>query len=540
MSMQSDREQVEHAAGLVAADDEARARALDIRASWLVQAPAGSGKTELLVQRMLALLAHVETPERVVATTFTNKAAAEMRARVMTALAEARDGVAAASPHRALTQSLARAVLAQDQAKGWRLLDYPGRIDVGTLDALAMRIASQAPVSSLTGSAPAVVDNAWPLYRAAAQQAIETAEAADPAWQALLRHFDNDGNRVIELLASMLDKRDQWLTPVLSLRASESREALERTLADEVERALSDLRARWPGHCLDDLAPLARHARETRADDALLAELDARGELPRAHSSALAHWRGFADWLLTREGSFRKSPDGFPVIGKGDGADPRREMKVRAQAWLETLARIPGLAPALHRARRLPDPVYSARARAFIDALIDVLPRVAAQLLVVFAEENACDFNEVTLRALRALGSADEFSQVLLAQDLRIGHLLIDEFQDTSQRQLQLLERLTSEWQPDDGHTLFVVGDPMQSIYAFREADVRNFLDAASSGRIGGVSVGRLALARNFRSQANLVAHVNATFPAVLAAVATRTSTAVGFGVAVAAVPATA
>ncbi|MEO6927644.1 MAG: UvrD-helicase domain-containing protein, partial [Casimicrobiaceae bacterium] len=528
------------AQALVDADATARARALDVHASWLVQAPAGSGKTELLVQRMLALLAHVQIPERVVATTFTNKAAAEMRARVMAALADARSGDKPVSAHRMRTQALALAVLQQDQRLGWHLLEHPGRLDIGTLDALAMRIATQTPVSSASGSAPSVVENARLLYRAAAQRALESAAADDPAWTTLLRHFDNDGNRVVELLASMLDKRDQWMPPLLSLRAAPSREALERTLADEVERALADLCARWPRDCIGELAPLAQHALEAREDDELLDALHRLGDLPPPQVAVLSHWRGLAEWLLTKDGAFRQTPARFPAIGRGDGAERRRAMKERAQAWLAALGGTPGLANALQRARALPDPTYSLRARAFIDALIEVLPRVAAELVVVFGAENACDFGEVTLRALQALGNSDEPSPLLLAQDLRIEHLLIDEFQDTSQRQLQLIERLTAGWQPDDGRTLFVVGDPMQSIYAFREADVRNFLDAATSGRIGAVPVGMLRLSRNFRSQAALVAHVNTTFPRVLAAVATRTSTAVGFGTAVAAIPATA
>src|SRR5690606_8308155 len=94
-------------------------------------------------------------------------------------------------------------------------------------------------------------------------------------------------------------------------------------------------------------------------------------------------------------------------------------------------------------------------------------------------------------------------------------HLLIDEFQDTSLTQIHLLATLTAGWQPDDGRTLFLVGDPMQSIYRFRKAEVGLFLQAAEQG-VGEIAPTFLQLTDNFRSQGGVVEWVNATFRGLL------------------------
>ena len=129
-------------AALAEADAVARAKALDITQSWLVQAPAGSGKTALLIQRYLALLAHVERPERIVATTFTRKAAAEMRERVLAALRDADDPHASPprEPHGIIERRLAQAALAQDRRFGWGIAEQPQRLRIVTIDALAAAI----------------------------------------------------------------------------------------------------------------------------------------------------------------------------------------------------------------------------------------------------------------------------------------------------------------------------------------------------------------------------------------------------------------
>ena len=138
---------------LARADAAARVRALDVRRSFLVQAPAGSGKTGLLIQRVLALLAEVERPEQILAMTFTRKAAAEMRERVLAALQEARaeTPVAPDDAHGALTRALALRALAQDARRDWQLLAHPARLKMLTIDAVSAGFARQAPLTTGLG-----------------------------------------------------------------------------------------------------------------------------------------------------------------------------------------------------------------------------------------------------------------------------------------------------------------------------------------------------------------------------------------------------
>jgi ATP-dependent helicase/nuclease subunit A len=511
-------------------DAAARETALDIGQSFLVQAPAGSGKTGLLIQRYLALLAHVDRPERIVAMTFTRKAATEMRERVLTALRDADDAasVDATQPHAVATRRLALEALAQDKRCGWQLLAQPSRLRMLTIDALAAALARQAPVTTGLGALPDFVDDATPLYVQAVRAALAAASPDDPAWRRFLARLDNDADRAVALLATLLARRDQWLRLPIAAGRTDLRRQLERALRAEIDAALARTRQFFPAALAARISESARHAASylrtvdgAEASAAELARVAEQGGAPRADAAELAVWRALADFLLTKndEPALRQKVDarnGFPPKGKEPGCAARVAAKQAMTDLLDIARKIPGLVQALHGARTLPPPVYGDAAWEFVDATLALLPQIALQLLGAFAREGAADFSEATLRALAALGGADDPGDLLLAVDYRLAHLLVDEFQDTSWTHRELIARLTAGWEPGDGRTLFAVGDPMQSIYRFREAEVGIFLEAQAAAQVAGIPVVCLDLVRNFRSQAPVVDWVNTVFRQVL------------------------
>ncbi len=113
---------------------------------------------------------------------------------------------------------------------------------------------------------------------------------------------------------------------------------------------------------------------------------------------------------------------------------------------------------------------------------LQLLPLIAAQLQLTFQQKSAIDFIELGLAASHALGEEEQPTDLALSLDYRIRHLLVDEFRDTSVMQFKFLEKLIAGWQPGDGRSIFLVGDPMQSIYRFRNAEVGLFLRATHQG----------------------------------------------------------
>ena len=444
-------------------DAAARGRALDPLRSCIVQAPAGSGKTGLLIQRYLLLLATVEAPEEIVAITFTIKAAGEMHERVLAALAAARAGRASGDEHEARTLELALAAAQRDGELGWGLAENPARLRIQTIDALCASLARQMPILSQFGAAPETIEDASELYLEAARLVVALVHSQDAAAsdvEHLLAHLDNDVGRGEALLAGMLARRDHWIRHLGRL----DRPALEAALVRERERVIGHVRELYPG----------------------------------APSMAGEDWRTLAESLLTEAHGWRKRSTQAKILAALPEGEALRE--------------------ALEMVLAMPPAAYTDTQWAALAAIGRLLPLALAALKVVFQSRGQVDFTEVAQAAFFALGNEDSPTDLALALDYRIGHLLVDEFQDTSITQYRLIARLTAGWEPGDGRTLFAVGDPMQSIYRFREAEVGEFLRTRERARIGDVALDPVRLTANFRSQAGIVEWVNAAFSRVMPA----------------------
>lgn len=495
-------------------DSIAREQALDPRQSFIVQAPAGSGKTGLLVRRVLKLLCVVDKPEEILAITFTRKATAEMRERVISALQKACDGDSF-DTHEQDMAPLAQAVLAHDQQMQWRLLEQPQRLKIQTIDSLCTELVRKMPWSSRFGAMPQIETDLTTFYEQAARNLIEGIDHA-PLRQALTTLLIHAGGNLKQLksqLANMLYQRESWLTLIYADRALSSRQDIEHHWSRLIEAAISALEESLGAALFTQLLELAQYAQlnlssGSKEDQAKMAILEDSSRKPGL-AIRQTQWRAVTN-LIATAGSIRK-PGG---VNKTIGFPNKDTAKSQLQGIIESLDEDQRLLALIAHFRLCPEPALSDGDWNRLQALQSVLPALAQELYLLMAEQGYADYDELSRRAIDALGEADRPTDLALIQDYRLKHILMDEFQDTSPTQLTLLERLTAGWQKGDGRSLFFVGDPMQSIYGFRKADVRVFLNVRDYG-INDIYPTPLNLSVNFRSSPDLISWVNRTMKQV-------------------------
>jgi ATP-dependent helicase/nuclease subunit A len=473
---------------LEARDAEARRMAVDPRRNVALEASAGTGKTRVLVDRYIALLVDGVEPRNILAMTFTRKAAAEMRQRILQELTRReREQSIPAALGKAIRERLTDISISTIDAFCLALLrEFPLEADVDP----GFELADETETPRLVGEA---LERAIRIGRALAIERPEIALLFTELGEFQLRHG------LTRLLARRLVAADAL--------ARFMRGAEESTIERSVHRLLGRLRAAFatvPG----GLGALLSTGPRTH-EFGLLAR-DVRqlvGDPPPSPAAVQALLERVRDYLLTQSGEPRKRLAGAKKAEFRSAYDYDRHL-----AFVQALG--PHFVQALHEYRH---------------DLNLVLVRAARQLFAIAQQEyqrtlrrhGVLDFSEVLQKTVDLLGQMEEFSRSRFKLEARYQHVLVDEFQDTSRAQWELVERLVRSWGAGFGvgdrePTIFVVGDRKQSIYGFRDAEVA-VLDAAANyiQALRPLGQVRTAITRSFRAVRPLLHFVNDLFAAI-------------------------
>ncbi|WBF65676.1 MAG: UvrD-helicase domain-containing protein [Candidatus Kinetoplastibacterium crithidii] len=485
-------------------DFKVREEALNIHESFIVQAPAGSGKTELLTNRFLSLLSNVVAPEEIVAITFTRKAANEMRRRIIDRLQIARDTEIYNDDSSSL--KLSREVLKKDSLFGWNILQHPARLMIKTFDSFCAQIVSTLPWLSRMGGVPIISNDVQFHYDSAAKSTIDLIDKFDEV-KNLLLNLDLDINFATRLISDMLKKRDQWL-PIL--RYGLDKELIERnlrlTIENDISRLLKEMPENWQNSIQEPIRIAAKNLHKINPNNVLEPLLD--WEYPISNKiSDLRKWKAIASLFLTAKKTLRS----VKSFNKSLGFEPGSSYKQILINWLNSIDPNSSWVSHLAMISYAPDPYFTDKQWSDLTIQLKTLSLSVANLILRFNNLSEVDFIEITQRASIALGSDDYPNDLLLKLDNKINHILIDEFQDTSRVHFDILKKIISGWQNNDGRTLFLVGDPMQSIYSFRKAEVGLFLHVIEYG-VGCIKPKHLKLVNNFRSHPTIVNWINRVF----------------------------
>ena len=480
-------------------DALARVHAVDPARNVVLEASAGTGKTRVLVERYVNLLRAGVEPDHILAITFTRKAAAEMRERIIDRLREA-------------------ARLSQFDAGRWReLKERLGEIAIATIDAFCLSLLREFPLESDVDPGFDLADDTEVprLIEESLDRALRICRGVARADDDVALVFAQLGERRLRTgLSALLDRR---LVAPQALRRYLSAGPRDLTAADVCRRASARLReslTRVTGGLDAFLADGPTHA----AAFAMLADdLHALRDAGEAESFASREQQAAFRVLADRLRAYFVKTDGQPRTGTFMGTGYAASDCDSDAAWKRHRTAAAAVAPQVADALR-----------AFRRDLNVVLSRGVWRIFAVTLSEyhktldsrSLLDFSGVLERAVKLLKDMDEFAQSRFKLEARYRHVLVDEFQDTSRAQWQLVAQLVRNWGEGFGAaadaiqpTIFIVGDRKQSIYGFRDADV-SVLDEAAEfvAALRSEDNPRRAISVSFRSKPEILAFVNAVF----------------------------
>ena len=220
----------------IAQDKKARERAVKPDKSFIVRAPAGSGKTDLLIHRYLKLLSLADSPEEIIAVTFTNKATNEMRRKILNKLDIALSKKPSDDKHEEDMISLAKDVLKRDKERNWHLMDSPDRLRIQTIDGLCAYLTRRMPILAKFGAQPAVTDDAKPLYEIAVDETLNSLDKDKKFFHLVNKIILHCGNDIPELrksIINMLETRDLWQNSLFKVSIKEMQQELQDRIKEE-------------------------------------------------------------------------------------------------------------------------------------------------------------------------------------------------------------------------------------------------------------------------------------------------------------------
>jgi ATP-dependent exoDNAse (exonuclease V) beta subunit len=469
-------------------DGELREKALHL-SSFIVEAPAGSGKTSLLTDRFLKLLTVVDMPEEIVAITFTKKAASEMKAKIIERIKESK------SP-------FAQTILKRSEEKGWDIEHNLSRLKVMTIDKFCHNVVSQIPVLSKMGSKPNITDTPEKFYEESVKQTLQAKDGIEDI-KVVFTHYDNEYEKINRRLVAMMSIRDQWKYRCYMLTQKSSGQIIEEGnayLEHLTKPIYQKISAELNQDQLNDLIEILHYLESTNLREDI--KLNNKNSF-NFDSEEIPLWQTITKILFTDKNTRRENitaREGF----KNDDEGEIYKNKCRNLPNIDFLLAI----------KAIPEPLSETYALK-LKSIANILLQCEKKLRQLFKQRNTVDFIEIIEIANEALGKNDAASDLLLSLDYKISHLLIDEFQDTSRSHFNFLKKIVDGWTPEAQKTIFCVGDPMQSIYKFREADVSIFIEAKKNG-FNTIPLETIQLRDNYRSSSIIVNEINQIFENIL------------------------
>ena len=478
-------------------DSAERKKTRDLTKSFIVQAPAGSGKTTLLINRFILALASSDRPEKVLAITFTKKAAEEMRERVISFLNTSGDE---------LDNDLAMAlkiIRNKSQRDRWNLYKDPSRLSIMTIDAFCIWLKARVPTSKVGSYTYSIEEFPENLYKKAARNAIRqfVLKEGQINENRLLTNLDNDWTRLEKFIVEMLSHRQHYLMDVgLDLNEDTINERFRIYAEQKIQSISGSLRSDFLAQLISLYNYSSANLNEEKAPSTLACNFN-----------NIALWQKILNRIVfNKDLSLKKRitvSSGFP----NKSADNNQAAKMKCD-WKDLADIINNnliLQNGLYELVSL-HPTGLSKFEGHLLKEIGIIFKYAmAYLNLIFVDQKKIDFNQLLIDGINLLNEKIRSGYFYDNLGFWFTHILVDEVQDTSAAQLKLIEKIIAYWDGDDRHSLFMVGDFMQSIYRFRKALPEHFSEILETGKFANIYLDQIILKSNFRSQSDLVKWVN-------------------------------